>query len=474
MNFQILSLVIEELAALLTGARVERVIQGKEGGVYCLFRRDRMNYVLLISPDRALPRMHLVSSKPQSVDTPHPFILALRSHLIGTRVKNISLLNQDRIARICFATPSTEQSLVFELTGRSTNLLFIDADSRIIAVYYPVTPTERSVRTLLPGATYVVPHKKVIFPTDKDRLVIPDAASRNKSTEDFYVHLTQERCITALGMEVRSYILKALARAERKHDALKSDLQTAERAGQFKQAGDLILANLRLLQSGMDHAELAGYDGLKVIVNFDPKLSPAKNAERYFKKFKKAKAGQQIISTRLHDTTEEISFLKSLLDEVGKQNDAFHMDKIRSELSSRGYLKEKPIGKGKASPSKNVSGFRTVVFRGWEILIGTNASGNDHMTTRIARPDDLWLHAEGLPGSHVLVRNSMKGEFPPDVLMKAAVLAAYYSKGRNADKVPVTYTYARFVKKIKGAKPGLVTISERKTIVVRPADGIPV
>jgi predicted ribosome quality control (RQC) complex YloA/Tae2 family protein len=224
----------------------------------------------------------------------------------------------------------------------------------------------------------------------------------------------------------------------------------------------------------MDHAELAGYDGRTVTVNLDPKLSPPKNAELYFRKFKKAKAGQQIISTRLHDTTEEISFLSSLLDEAGKQDDATHLDTIRSVLSARGYIKEKPTGKGKASPKKTISGFRTVVYRGWEILIGTNASGNDHITTKIARPDDFWLHAEGLPGSHVLVRNALKGELPPDVLVQAAALAAYYSKGRNADKVTVTYTNARFVKKPKGAKPGLVTISKRKTIVVRPADNAPV
>ncbi len=101
MNFQTLSLVIEELAALLTGARLERVIQGREGGLYFLLRRDRKNYALLLSPDRALPRMHLVRSKPQSVDTPHSFVLALRSRLTGSRVKSISLLNEDRIARIC-------------------------------------------------------------------------------------------------------------------------------------------------------------------------------------------------------------------------------------------------------------------------------------------------------------------------------------------------------------------------------------
>lgn len=473
MNFHILSLVIEELSALLTGARVERVIQGKEGGVYLLLRRNRKNYALLFSPDRVLPRMHLVSLKPQSAAAPNPFVLALRSRLAGSRVKTISQLNEDRIARICFATPAMEQCLVYELTGMSTNLFLIGADWRIIAAYYPSAPTQPAARTLLPGALYVLPHKKVTFPSGRDRLAIPDADSPNKATEAFYVHLAQERYLAALGSEVRSCIRKALAKAERKRDALASDLQTAEQADQYRQAGDLILANLKLLHGGMDRAELAGYDSRTVVVNLDPKLSPSKNAEHYFKKFKKSKAGQQIISSRLHDTAEEIDFLNSLLDEGGKADDVPHLKAIRSELSVRGYAKEKPAAKRKASPMKNAAGPRTVVCRGWEILIGTNASCNDQITTRIARPDDFWFHAEGLPGSHVLVKNPMKKELPADVLIKAAALAAYYSRGRNADKVAVTYTSARFVKKPKGARPGLVTISERKTIMVRPSDSVP-
>ena len=102
--------------------------------------------------------------------------------------------------------------------------------------------------------------------------------------------------------------------------------------------------------------------------------------------------------------------------------------------------------------------------------MGKSAAGNDHITTKLARPDDLWLHAEGMAGSHVLIRNPGRTEVPSGVLMKAASLAAYHSKGRSAGKVPVAYTRAKFVKKPKGAKPGLVTLSERKTVMATPAE----
>jgi predicted ribosome quality control (RQC) complex YloA/Tae2 family protein len=109
-----------------------------------------------------------------------------------------------------------------------------------------------------------------------------------------------------------------------------------------------------------------------------------------------------------------------------------------------------------------------IEYEGWIILVGKNAAGNDYLTQRVARPDDLWLHAEGMPGSHVLAQNPQRKEIPPVVLRKAAALAAYYSAGRNSAKVPVAYTTARFVKKPKGAKPGMVVLSSRRTVMVTP------
>jgi predicted ribosome quality control (RQC) complex YloA/Tae2 family protein len=144
---------------------------------------------------------------------------------------------------------------------------------------------------------------------------------------------------------------------------------------------------------------------------------------------------------------------------------------IRSKLAAEGRLERKP-GPYKRTQQVSASpAIRKIIFNGWEILVGKSAAGNDHLTTKIARPDDLWLHAEGIPGSHVLVRNPNAGDIPPEVLLKAAALAAFHSKGKNAGKVPVTYTRAGLVKKPRGAKPGLVTLQERKSLMVRPEDG---
>ena len=108
------------------------------------------------------------------------------------------------------------------------------------------------------------------------------------------------------------------------------------------------------------------------------------------------------------------------------------------------------------------------MHQGWEILVGKSAAGNDYITMKLARPDDLWLHAEGMAGSHVVIRNPGKRDIPEGVLKKAASLAAYYSKGKNSTKVPVAYTRAAYVHKPKGAAPGSVVLGSRRTMMAAP------
>jgi len=157
-----------------------------------------------------------------------------------------------------------------------------------------------------------------------------------------------------------------------------------------------------------------------------------------------------------------------MLIQVENAADADSLNRLRSALVDRSPA-VKGRGKSRQDSSSELSGIRVIIFQGWELLVGKNSEGNDRLTTRLARADDLWLHAEGQPGSHVLIRNPRKMEIPHDILVKAASLAAYYSKGKGAGKVAVTYAEARFVRKPKWAKPGLVTLSRHETIMVAPA-----
>lgn len=468
MTYSLLLRIVEELALLITDAKLERVLQGADRNIYLLFRKNRNRHALLVSPRRSGPRLHLVSRKPEAAADIHPFALQLRSRLVGARLGGISLLNQDRVAALRFTKEAVDYFLVFELTGSSANLFFCDRAMRILALYHPVAAGDHPRRLLLPGCRYEPPPRK-----DGPPAVAAEAAasgSPNEDAERSFEKLGIEERFVSLSARLRAAVKKAVDKAERRKLALASDLRSLQEGEHERRKGDLLLANLGSVKAGADSVELSGPDGARVTVALDPRLTAARNAERYYKKYKKAKAGLPLALARARRTDEELSALCSRLSEIGSAGNAEELLRIEAALAEEGFAAVERRGPGKKSGAPP-AGVRKATVQGWEVLIGRNAAGNDAITTKLARPHDLWLHAEGLPGSHVLVRNPGKKDVPPPVLLAAAALAARYSKGRGAGKVPVSYCEARYVSKPKGAKPGLVVLLRRKTVLVEPRDG---
>ena len=484
MDFQTLLRIVDELARLLTpqpqppsgdgstGARLERVYEAEGGATCLLLSRDRKTYSLLLSPDRQMPRLHLVKQKPAAASSPRGFNLYLRSHIAGGRLTRIAVLGQDRVVELFFMRQGRELRMIFELTGAASNLIVTDSSSIILAVYYPVPLTGPGQRALIPGMRYEPPvkkagasggHKQTTFLTEGEE-------SPNRQAELFYNRLREQRRLDASRSSLRSRTKKALARIERKIEALSVDLTSAQQSEEYRIAGDLILANLGRLRTGMDEVVLNDSEGRSFTLRLDPKRSPTDNAGFYFKKYKKAKAGKTVITARLQQARGEREQLQSALSRVDHADHVEELDGIRADLVAGGYLPPDP----KRDRDRKVAAtepFRTLLFHGWEILVGRSAAGNDYLTTKVARDRDLWLHAEGMPGSHVVIRNPNNNDIPPSVIARAASLAAFHSKGKNSGKVSVAYTPARFVRKPKGAKPGLVMLTERKTIMAVPEEG---
>ena len=476
-----LSSVIDELSHLITGARVERVYEGIGRALYILLRRNRKHYYLLLSPDRSMPRLHLVTKKPASVASPCGFSLYLRSHATGGGITMVSLLNQDRVAEIRLSRQGAGYRLLFELIGPAANILITDEFLKILAVYYPIPLGDSVKRPIVPGIQYIPLEKR----SPRTHSTISCAGLRgdqepsreqrgslgaNREAELFFDRLIQNKDFDSFRTRLRSLVKKTLAKTERRIEALSVDLNAAGQAEEYKKAGDLILANLHRLERGREQVELRGHDGETILLRLDPKRSPAGNAELYFKKYKKAKTGREIIATRLKQAGDEASLLRSFLSGLEQADSSDALIRIHSDLVANGYLPGEAKKKSKQCSMPAPASFRKIEYQGLDILVGKSAAGNDYLTTKIARPNDLWLHAEGLPGSHVLIKNPEGRDIPPDVFSKAASLAAFNSKGKAAGKVAVTYTLAGLVKKPKGAKPGLVTLRERKTIMAVPQE----
>ena len=258
-----------------------------------------------------------------------------------------------------------------------------------------------------------------------------------------------------------------LDRCQRKLAIQLEELSSAEKMEEYRRMGEAINANLYQLKKGMASAELPDWsspEGGTITVPLDLRLTPGQNAQRYFKKYQKARSAREIAAEQRDKTLAEIDYLESMLLDVGNCTGESELEEIRQELVRTGYVK-RITNRRQQRQLPRSRPWRYRSSDGIEILVGKNAAQNDRLTLG-AKPNELWLHAKDMPGSHVIV--CCEGDIPQGTLKQAALLAAWYSKGQRSSMVPVDYTLRRFVKKPSGAMPGKVVYTHQKTAYITP------
>ena len=229
-------------------------------------------------------------------------------------------------------------------------------------------------------------------------------------------------------------------------------------------------ANLHLIKNGSNVARVPNYydeNMAEISIPLNPAISPAKNAERYFKEYKKTYTAQQALTVLTQKDREEIVYIDSVLDSISRCKTLAEISSIREELSNVGYIKKAPTKIRKKNAS--VSFTEEKSQEGYKILIGRNNIQNDYLTTKLASKNDMWFHVKNIPGSHVIVFCE-GGAVSDETVLKAAKLAALNSKAANSTQVPVDYTYVKNVKKPSGCKPGMVIYTTNKTVYVDPKE----
>jgi len=255
-------------------------------------------------------------------------------------------------------------------------------------------------------------------------------------------------------------IRSARERAAARLRSLEEERARGEEGERWRTMGELIYAYLASIQPGQ--TELVVDD---LTIPLDPARSPSENAQAYFERYRKARSATENLPELIEATRTELAYLEQLETLAGFAEGMEQVEQVRQEWES--YRDQRPdasTGKRRQSEPKRPKPLRTA--RGDLIYIGHNGRQNDLITFDIAGPDDTWLHARGLPGAHVIVR--WAGPEDEEVLLQAAALAAYFSAGRNATSVEVDATARRYVRKIKGAGPGMVTYRNERTLNVRP------
>jgi predicted ribosome quality control (RQC) complex YloA/Tae2 family protein len=256
-----------------------------------------------------------------------------------------------------------------------------------------------------------------------------------------------------------------IERCEKKLALQLQELENSARMEEYRMLGDLINSNLYQLHKGQETARLQNFydpDGGTIDIVLDKQLSPAQNAQRYFKRYQKARAARETAAEQKEKTLVELSFLEGALDDLNKCIEESELSEIRQEMQKAGYIRASHSRKPQRKLPESRP-FRYESRDGIEILVGKNSLQNDRITSD-ARGDETWLHAKDMPGSHVIIRK--EGEIPESTLLEAAQLAAYYSRGRQSAGVPIDYTLRKYVKKPGGSPAGFVIYTNQRTLYI--------
>lgn len=290
--------------------------------------------------------------------------------------------------------------------------------------------------------------------------------------DEFYAAREASERVKQRGQDFIRSVTQARNRTAKKIANQEQDLANAANREQMRQYGDIITSNFHRMERGQSLLRAQNYYDptcAEVEIPLDPLLTPQQNAAKYYKDYKKAQKAEEMLTVQLEKNRSELDYLDSVLQMITLSEGDRDLQEIRQELMDNGYLKQhkrKMTAKGKQKMvhSKSLE-FRSTA--GLRISVGKNNSQNDRLTTKDSFKSDIWLHTQKIHGSHVILHTE-GGEPDAESLRESAVLAAWFSQGRESGKVPVDYTPVKFVKKPSGAKPGMVIYTTYETMYVTP------
>jgi len=526
-----LAAVLEEVREAVLGGRIDKIYQPARDEVILQIHGQRDNVRLLFSASPAHPRVQITNLSRENPAEPPMFCMLLRKHLTGGRITKVIQPEGERIARFFVETVDelgdrVERQLVLEAMGRRANLILLDGEERITDCIRRVDgDLSRGERQIMPGMFYRLPaaHPGVppllerelrfrgiegsledaingLYNNVKEKQYTPTLLIREGKMVDFsflpilqygpetqrktfesfgelldtfYAQLEQQERTRQRGQDLIRTVTNARDRVERKLNNQARELAAACDRERTRQLGDIITSNLYQLSKGMRRfTALDFYDpaGGEVEIGLDPLLTPQQNAAKYYKEYNKGKKAEEMLTIQMEKGRRELDYLNSVLEAITLAEGERDLQEIRQELTETGYLRRPSKAKER---QKKVAG-KPMEFRssaGLRISVGKNNSQNDLLTCKQAYKSDIWFHTQKIHGSHVILW--CEGREPDAAsLTEAAVLAAWFSQGREGKKVPVDYTPVKYVKKPAGARPGMVVYTTYQTAYVDPDEAL--
>jgi len=453
--------VLTEISPLLRGGWIQKIQQPTEHTLVLDVRVPGQTHRLLICCQPNLARLHVTTHSLANPPTPPPFCQFLRAHFQGSRIDDIRQIGNDRIIELQINGREGAYAIVCELTGNKANILVLDAERRVLK---DLTRQHR-----LPRQAYALPAQR-----NANRETAPSRfAGRiggmlpvSEAIDAYYREQEATQTIDRIKEERLRVLKKTLKKEQRLIEAWRNDLSRATAYRDYARYGELIKANLSGIMKGTDHILMTDYfdDRLPTItIPLDPMKSAQGNMDDYFRKHRKYLAAERTLKPRIQRAEHGIEQLSQEIKQI--EQGAWTPPAIPPADLTAATTVRATTSKGHLATDQRPGPFRRFTSTdGLPIFVGRSAQENDELTFGLAKSDDLWLHARGTPGSHVVVRLGKGTDPPPETLRDAAMLALLYSGLKKSGKGEVIYTRRKWVKKAKGQAPGTVVVTQEKSL----------
>ncbi len=489
LNWREINLILSELD--LPGSHIQRMIQPDFSSLVLDLYRPGDPFALYISLASGKTRLHRLSHAIEHPEKLQRFAQFLRARVKGAKILEATQVGEDRIVRIRVVSGGEETLLWIRLWSGAANIIATDAEGRILDAYYrrpargevtggsynpsaPLPAEAASKAEAPPAARSEGPlqsrdlarfeSRDLARFESRDRFPVrdlPGEGSFNERVERFYGQGGVPGDLASLKAQALKALEGRQTRLEAARAALARQRSNYEHHDRLKAQGDLVIANLHRIQPGdrsLTAEDFAGSGDL-IEVPLDPKLSPEKNAESFYERYKKAKSGLLRLDAEIADhdrLLEELAREQRLVSE--SEDSAWvsaYLKRIRKEQPDRQRQekRERPGLEYRSGP--------------YSILVGRSAAENDALLRRHVRGNDWWLHSRDYPGAYIFIKAIPGKSVPLEVLLDAGNLALYYSKAKSGGQAELYYTQVKYLRRPREGKLGLVLPTHEKNLSIK-------
>ncbi|MBW1807586.1 MAG: DUF814 domain-containing protein [Deltaproteobacteria bacterium] len=454
--------VVVELRACLLGAQLQKINSPAESVAQLAFRSAGHSHFLLIDLTPGSTRLHLIKEKLAGLPEPPSWVMKCRSELGNAILAEIDQDENDRTIRLSFKTKTSpgEHVLIAELFGRKGRLLLAMRSGEI---------KDSLIGSATVGQQYTKSTMAKPGPGPSSRFVKADPLTlqTNFAIAEHYQQLEIQKAFEREHKRLAGLLKRETKRVKSRQKKMQKDLTASCAAEDMSRQAEALKLNLGRVPKGQPSIELSdpyNPDSDSIVVTLDPALSALDNMNRLFKKSRRLSRAMPKIEQRLAEEKSRLEKIIIFGEQLETTQTIDQLEQLRAKLEDAGLKDKKPAIKKRSEARLPYRQYQSK--SGMDILVGRSARDNHQLTFHIARGSDLWLHARGRSGAHVVVRLAKNKSVDEQTLLDAATLAAKFSGLKNPEKVEVTYSLVKNLHPIKG-HPGTVSVAKGRTILVR-------